>query len=72
MRTTLEIDDEVMAAARAIARADGVSIGAAVSRLARQGLEGMGAIDIAGGFPTFVVEYPAQPITLEQVNAHRD
>ncbi|MEZ3159347.1 antitoxin [Microbacterium sp. BWT-B31] len=72
MRTTLDIDDEILAAARAIARADGVSIGAALSRLARQGLTGIGPIDIASGFPTFAVERTSPPITLDRVNEHRD
>lgn len=72
MRTTLEIDDDILAAARAISRADGISLGAAVSRLAHQGLMGMGAIDASVGFPTFAIDYPATPITLERVNEHRD
>ncbi|MBD3941899.1 hypothetical protein IF188_09355 [Microbacterium sp. NEAU-LLC] len=72
MRTTLDIDDEILAAARAISRADGISLGAAVSRLAHQGLTGMGTIDITTGFPTFAVEHPSPPITLDRVNEHRD
>ncbi len=39
MRTTLEIDDTVLAAARARARSRGVSLGAAISELARRGLD---------------------------------
>ena len=38
MRTTLEIDDDVLAAARSLARSRGISIGAAVSQLAQRGL----------------------------------
>ena len=38
MRTTLELDDVVVAAARAKAAADGTSLGRAVSELARRGL----------------------------------
>jgi hypothetical protein len=38
VRTTLEIDDDVMVAARALAREEGLSIGAVVSDLARRGL----------------------------------
>jgi len=38
MRTTLELDDTVLAAARSLARARGTSLGAAVSELARRGL----------------------------------
>jgi hypothetical protein len=39
MRTTLEIDDDVLMAAKEIARATGVTAGEALSRLARKGLE---------------------------------
>lgn len=72
MRTTLEIDDAVLSAARAIARDRGISLGAAVSSLAMQGLRTVGPIDISTGFPAFAVEVDAAPITLEDVNAHRD
>lgn len=72
MRTTLDIDDAVLAAARAIARDEGVSMGAAVSRLALRGLTGVGPIDVTLGFPTFSVEVDAVPITLERVNEYRD
>ncbi|MBK8867532.1 MAG: hypothetical protein V9G15_13710 [Dermatophilaceae bacterium] len=38
MRTTLDLDDLVLAAARSLARARGTSLGEAVSELARRGL----------------------------------
>lgn len=38
MRTTLELDDQVLAAARSLARSRGTSVGEAVSELARRGL----------------------------------
>ena len=40
MRTTLDIDDDVLAAAKELARQQGVSAGAAVSALIRQALLG--------------------------------
>lgn len=40
MRTTVDIDDTVLAAARSLARARGVSLGQALSELARRGLSG--------------------------------
>ena len=40
MRTTLNIDDDVLAAARALAERKGSSLGAALSELARRGFEG--------------------------------
>lgn len=40
MRTTLDLDDRVLAAARARARAEGITLGRAVSDLAFEGLGG--------------------------------
>ena len=39
MRTTLDLDDRLLAAARARARRDGTSLGAAVSKLGLSGLD---------------------------------
>ena len=39
VRTTLQIDDDVLEAARCIAADEGVSVGEILSRLARRGLE---------------------------------
>jgi hypothetical protein len=72
MRTTLDIDDGVLSAARAIARESGVSLGAAVSELAQRGLRTVGPVDVNFGFPTFSVEIDAPIITLDDVNEHRD
>jgi hypothetical protein len=72
MRTTLEIDDAVLAAARALARDGGISIGAAVSELALRGLSSVPAVDHHDGFPTFSPPSDARPITLELVNEFRD
>lgn len=41
MRTTVNIDDDVLLAARDLARRDGSSIGAVLSDLARRGLNGV-------------------------------
>lgn len=54
MRTTLELDDTVVAAARSLARARGISIGAAVSELARRGL-GAGATAASTDYSPFPV-----------------
>ncbi len=40
MRTTLDLDETVLAAARSLARARGCSLGSAVSELAMRGLRG--------------------------------
>lgn len=70
MRTTLDIDDAVLSAARAKARAEGISVGKAVSDLARQALEG-GHVDKVGGFPV-LKGVPVHVVTDELVSAYRD
>jgi len=52
MRTTLDLDETVLAAARSKARAEGISLGAAVSALARRGLAPTASpTATTGGFP---------------------
>ena len=43
MRTTLDIDDDVLAAAKELARKQGNTAGAVISALARRALTGTGA-----------------------------
>ncbi len=65
MRTTLNIDDAVLAAAKEIAEAQNSSAGAIISDLARKGL----AITTGDnsqrktGFPVFSVPASARPLT---------
>ncbi len=67
MRTTLEIDDDVLQAARSVAAAEGKNIGKALSELARRGLEPRTQSKTRSGFPVFDVGPDAAPITLELV-----
>ncbi len=67
MRTTLNIDDDVLAVARALAERKGCSLGSAVSELARRGFKGIGAVEEDRGFPVFNVDEGAAPITNEDV-----
>lgn len=73
MRTTLDIDDTVLHAAKALARDERVSVGSVISRLARRGLA-PAPVSTSGskGFPVFEAPPDAAPITLDVVNAHRD
>ena len=71
MRTTLDIDETVLAAARALARDNGTSLGAAVSELARRGLRPSAARP-PSGFPVFEHAAAEPVLTLELVNEHRD
>lgn len=75
MRTTLRIDDDVLAAARCLARANAESVGAALSALARRGLQAVPRAGEGGsedGFPAFLVPAEARPITLEDVRRGED
>lgn len=72
MRTTLEIDDSVIVAAKAIARDEGVSLGNAISKLALRGLSAGPSAVTTSGFPVFAAAPGAPPITLDVVNEHRD
>ncbi len=54
MRTTLAIDDDVLEEVRAIADADGSSIGAVATRLLRRALQPVQVVE-RDGFPVFDV-----------------
>ena len=67
MRTTLTVDDDILAVARAMAEQNGSSLGSALSALARRGLRGAVAIVKDDGMPVFPVVADAKPITSEDV-----
>ena len=70
MRTTINLDDDVLSAARAIAQAEQQGVGTVVSRLARRGLRPeQPRLDDDRGFPVFRVPADALPITDEMVRA---
>lgn len=71
MRTTLQIDDDVLTQARDLARRDGRGLGAVISELARRSLRPVG-VRSADGFPVFDVPSDAPPITDEDVARARD
>ena len=75
MRTTLQIDDRVLRAARALADDRGVSLGAAVSLLAARGLDAQRLAtldDEERAFPLLPAPAPGHVITDELVAAHQD
>ena len=74
MRTTLAIDDDVLAAARHLAERDQKSVGEVISSLARQGLAraARGARTERNGIPLLPSRRDATPITPELVNQLRD
>jgi hypothetical protein len=63
MRTTLNLDDDVLDAVRAIAETEGESLGAIVSRLVRRGLRPIQPKTAPGTLPRFDVADDAPPIT---------
>ena len=71
MRTTLDLDDRVLAVARAKASHDGTSLGTAVSALVLAGLEPAPAPTVRNGIPVFP-GVPGHVIDLDLVNEHRD
>ena len=67
MRTSLTIDDDVLAVARALAERKGSSLGSALSELARRGFRNTTAVGGNGDGTTFAVGSDAGPITSEDV-----
>lgn len=73
MRTTLAIDDDVLAAAKGLAARQKKTLGEVVSELARQSLRPPAAsAKSRSGVPLIPRSASAGPVTLEAVNALRD
>jgi len=72
MRTTLEIEEDVLHAAREIARQRKISIGKALSDMARQSLIQQKKRTTRNGVPLFPVKADSGMVTLEIVNQLRD
>ena len=80
MRTTLQLDDDVLAAARVLARQRHTSLGAVISDLARQALvapamDPSSPILTSGqrnGLPLLPWKAQGAPVDLELVNSLRD
>lgn len=74
MRTTIAIDDDVLAAARHLADRDHKTVGEVISALARQGLarSSRAARAKRNGVPLLPDRRGATPVTPELVNQLRD
>ena len=72
MRTTLTIDDDVLAAAKQFADARGLTLGEAVSQLARATLTERRRFDTRNGIVLLPAPAQAGQATLDDVNALRD
>lgn len=72
MRTTLQIDDDVFQAAKAIAQRKNRPLGEVISDLARKSLVRAGPAATRNGIPLLPRRSDASIVTLETVNGLRD
>ncbi len=73
MRTTVNLDDDVLRAARELAALRRVSMGQVLSELARKGLKPRAnRIATRNGVPLLPPRDHARPVSLAAVNALRD
>jgi len=72
MRTTLEIEDDVLEVAKSLASHQCVSLGKAVSLLMRNAIYPVGKKTIRNGLRIVTRESGVSPVTLDVVNALRD
>jgi len=72
MRTTLDIEENVLFAAKEIARQKGMTLGRVMSDLARESLTRKSSVIKRDGLPFFPVQPDAGIVTLELVNQLRD
>ena len=72
MRTTVDLENDVLKAIKEIARQRGVSIGKVLSDLARQAMRPQSSGTERNGVPLFPIQPNAGIVTLELVNQLRD
>ena len=72
MRTTLAIDDDVLMAAKAMARQQDRSVGEIISALARRSLQRPQTGGERNGIPLLSPRSDSPPVTLDIVNGLRD
>jgi hypothetical protein len=68
MRTTLELDDDLVKNAKELARAQGVTLGQVISQLARQSLVARAAQKVRNGVPLFAPKAEAARSAMRIVN----
>jgi hypothetical protein len=72
MRTTVDLEEDVLLAAKEIARQRGNTVGQVLSDLARQALTRRVTVSKKHGLPLFPVQSDAGVVTPELVNRLRD
>ncbi|MFN8484040.1 MAG: CopG family transcriptional regulator [Anaerolineae bacterium] len=72
MRTTVDLDEDVLLAAKELARQRGTTIGKVISELMRNALTREVVAETRHGIPLFPVQPGAGIVTLELVNQLRE
>jgi hypothetical protein len=72
MRTTIEIDDDILSVAKELAKQQNKTMGQVVSALARQALTASAGAGTRNGVPLFSTPDTPRPVTMELVNRLRD
>jgi hypothetical protein len=72
MRTTVDIDEDVLLATREIAKQRGLAMGKVLSELARQALTVQPVTTTRNGVPLFPRQDEGNLVTLELINQLRD
>lgn len=72
MRTTLDIDEDILAVAKQIARQRRATLGTVISELVRESIQPKRSITTRNGVPLFTPKPGALKPSLELVNRLRD
>lgn len=72
MRTTLDVDEDVLLAVKSLANSRGTTAGKVVSDLVRKSLRPKGSVKKRNGFALFPTTPKGAPVTMELVNRLRD
>jgi len=72
MRTTLNLDDDVLRTVKFIAKFNKMQVGQVLSQLARQSLQSKKTSFTRNGFVLMPSKGSGQPVTLELINRLRD
>lgn len=73
MRTTIDLDDDVVLAAKELAASSGKTMGKVISELFRKGLRPKAWVRVRNGVPLLGPRKPDDPIlTMEFINRLRD
>jgi hypothetical protein len=72
MRTTLDLDADVLQAAKELADVRGTTAGKVLSELARKALAAPRSMRVRNGVPLLAAREGLAPVTMKLVNALRD